>query len=1149
MEGFDAVRRLARVKHDEALKEARNVPTAAALLEAATKITGIHRQPVPAGDSVLQGGDAILVPGAQSIFYNEAVDAALAAFYQAHEFAHNWLDDEAAGACSEKDLDVSVPEERAPLGLQRVEGYGPRERRETQANVFAREFLLPIPEARRLYVEEKLNASDIAKCLGIPPALAFQQLAFALLIPEELPDPDGESERPPAMPPPLDDSQRKAAEIESGPLLLEAGPGTGKTRTLIACIETLLNRGVDPSHILALTFSNKAAGEMRERVAISSPSAASAIWAGTFHAFGLEILRKWGHLIGLPNEVRLCDPSDALLLLETELPALPLDHYLRLSDPLLDLQFILTAISRAKDELRTPADYAAYGEAMMEAAGNDEERQIAAEKVMEVAEVYATYEKLLRDKQLVDLADLINRSIELLQSHPEALAELRQQYMHVLVDEYQDVNRASAVFLKLIADDGKNLWVVGDARQSIYRFRGASPQNIREFERDFPGCKRMALDTNYRSQQHVVRLVEAFAPRMRASAGGLPARWEAQRGDDGGTLTMEVASDLAAEAAGLADEIERNRAAGIPYRDQGILCRSHTQLARFAALLEAQDIPILYLGDLFERPEIRDLLSILSFVSEPARGGLLRVASFPEYAIPLEDVRAVLKFATVADRTPLAAIRRLPEIQDISEPGCRGLERLAAHLEGVEIKTPPSWLLSAYVFDRSRYLAPLLADSGVKSQQQRIAIYQLLQFALEQDTGNRALRGDPKRHLLRWIRRLEILGDERQLRQMPAVANAIDAVRLMTVHASKGLEFRAVYLPGLGAQIFPATPKYTPCPPPVGMLPDDPSDAHKAEEECLFFVAMSRARDVLCLSRAERYSAARQMGPSPHLLDVAGHLPSSPQGPARWTAGGPVLGFPAPVRALARTGGEHPAEDLDQYLRCPRQYLYQRILDLSGAREDTAYVNFHRCVYHVLRAINHRPEGTAFPTAPEALAQLDAIWQERGPVKHPYNGLYWEAAVDIIQRAVARGERSVPSSTPAAWKVPRPGGTNIVVRPDHVEMVRGGVIVRRLRTGRAPKKVTPDPVFALYHAGAAAAHPGMKIQLETHFLTGDESVPVELKPKMISDRLQKYDDAIASIASGHFPADPKDDRECPRCPQYFICAALPPIGTGSDGNT
>jgi DNA helicase II / ATP-dependent DNA helicase PcrA len=1144
MENFDAVRRLARAKYCEARPETSAIATAASLLDAAAQLTGIHREPVSAGDALLQGGEAILVPSAQSIFYNASVDPALAVFYQAHEFAHHWLDDAAAGACSAKELNVSAPEERAPLGLQRVEGYGPRERRETQANVFAREFLLPAPEARRLYLDQHLGATEIAAHIGVPVALAYQQLGLALLVPELTDDEPEESE--PRQMPALDDSQREAAEADNGPLLLEAGPGTGKTRTLVSRIETLLKRGVDPTHILALTFSNKAAGEMRERVNLSSPAAAAAIWAGTFHAFGLEILRKWAHLIAIPKDVRLVDPSDALLMLETELPSLPLNHYLRLSDPALDLQHILSAISRAKDELVTPAAYRAYGERMLASAGTDDDARLAAEKVLEVAAIYEAYEALLRRAQVVDFPDLINRSIELLDAHPAALTELRERYQHVLVDEYQDVNRASAVLLKQIAGDGTNLWVVGDARQSIYRFRGASPANIRQFDTDFPGSRRLALDTNYRSQQHVVRLVEAFAPRMRASVGGLPAQWQAKRGAQGGKVLMEIASDLAAEAAGLALEIERQRKQGIPYRDQAILCRSHTQLARFAALLEAQGIPILYLGDLFERPEIRDLLSLLSLLCEPERGGLLRVASFPEYLIPLVDVRAVLAFAELAKCDPVAALRRLAEVDNLTKSGCRGLECLASHLAGIDIRTPPAWFLSSYLFDRSRYLATLLADAGVAGQQRRLAIYQLLQFALEYDAAGQPLGGDPKRRLLRWIRRLEILGDERQLRQMPAAANGIDAVRMMTVHASKGLEFDAVYLPGLGTQIFPLSPRYNPCPPPTGMLPDDPADAHEAEEQCLFFVAMSRARDVLCLSRAERYSNARRTAASALLLEIASHLPSSPEGSPRWQEAGPRLEIAAPVTALARAGGSHAAEDLDQYLRCPRQYLYQRILDLSGAREDTAYVSFHRCVYHVLRWINHRSDGTPFPAAAQAIAELEVVWAERGPTDHPYNGLYWAAALDIIQRAVNRGANASTSSAPAIWDIPRAGGGSIRLRPDHVEITQGGVTVRRLRTGRPPKKVVIDPIYALYHAGAEAAHPGARIQIETHFLTADESVPIVMKPKMIGDRLEKYDDAIAGIAAGHFPADPKDERACPRCPQYFICAGLPPLDATAD---
>jgi len=1143
MENFDAVRRLARTKHGETRKEAGNVLTAASLLVAAAKVTGIHCLAVPEGDSLLQGGEAILVPSAQSIFYNESVGYQVASFYQAHEFAHYWLDDAAVGACSSKEVNVNTPDEQVPLGIQRVEGYGPRERRETQANVFAREFLLPIREARRLYVEEQLSALEISESVGVPITLVYQQLALALLIPEEVVI-EGK-DKIPRQAQTHDESQRQAAEVENGPLLLEAGPGTGKTRTLISRIETLLKRSIEPANILALTFSNKAAGEIRERIEVASPNAAAAIWAGTFHAFGLEILRKWGHLIGLPKDVRLVDPNNALFLLETALPNLHLNYYLNLMDPAIDLQHILIAISRAKDELISPAAYRTYGESMVAIAGANEDERIAGEKVLEVAGVYEAYERLLRESQVVDFADLINQSIELLNSQPVALAELRIQYNHILVDEYQDVNHACAVLLKLLAGDGKNLWVVGDARQSIYRFRGASPKNIREFERDFPKSQRMALDTNYRSQEHVVRLIEAFAPKMLASVGGLPPLWRAHRGSQGGDLKMEVASDLGAESVGLAQEIERQRARGIPYKDQAILCRSHTQLARFASLLEAQGIPVLYLGDIFERPEIRDLLSLLSFVSEPERGGLLRVAAFPEYSIPLSDVRSVLSYSEFAQCEPLVAIRRLSEIRDLTEAGRIGLEKLVSHLEGVGFATSPSWFLSAYLFDRSRYLAPSLDDPEFGSQRRRLAVFQLIQFALEQDNVNQAVKGDPKRRLLGWIRRLEILGDERQLRQMPAAANDMEAVRMLTVHSSKGLEFGTVYLPGLGTQMFPTSQRYNPCPPPIGMLSDDPSEAYKAEEECIFFVAISRARDFLCLSRAERYSAAKKTSVSSHLLHIAPYLPSSPEGLARWNKLGPILDPPPPVLALARTTGDHAGEDLDQYLRCPRQYLYQRILGLSGAREDTAYISFHRCVYHVLRWMNHRADGTPFPQSAEISSELKSVWQEQGPLQHPYNLLYWKAATEIIARAVARGARTSISSIQPIWNLIRPGGVSIKIRPDHVEVAQGLVLVRRIRTGRPPKTITIDPIYALYHAGAAAAYPGAQIKVDTHFLTTDDTVDIELKAKIIGDRLQKYDAAVADIVAGQFPAEPKDERLCPRCPQYFICAALPPLGAES----
>ena len=772
---------------------------------------------------------------------------------------------------------------------------------------------------------------------------------------------------------------------------------------------------------------------------------------------------------------------------------------------------------------------------MLAAAGCDTDAVERAEKAIEVAEVFAAYEELLEDRGVVDFADLIVKPVQLLQDDPEVGEALRVQYKWVLVDEYQDVNRASGVLLKLLVGEEKNVWAVGDARQSIYRFRGASPVNIRSFEDDFRGAKRLSLDVNYRSQVPIVELFARFAQKMRTNVGGLPPIWTASHGDQGGKVLMNVATDLDAEAAGLADGIRLRCEEGIAFRNQAVLCRSHTYLARFALRLEELDIPVLYLGDLFERQEIRDLLSLISFTCEPERGGLLRLAVLPEYGIPLQDVLAVLGFAADEDIYPLQAIARIDEIRGVTDAGARGLELLRSHQDFVQQGTPAAALLFEYLFTRSRYLDAVLAEDTVSGACKRVAIFQLLQFAIEyQPTGN----GNPRQQMLQWIRRLETFGDERQLRQMPSSASGIDAVRLLTVHASKGLEFGAVHLPALGKSIFPTSPKSSPCPPPDGMLSEDPRLTHAEEEECLFFVAMSRARDFLCLSRAERYSVTRKTSPSNLLLGLAAHLPNAPNGLPQWCDVGSVEQEENALLHLAADQEVHKAEDLDQYIRCPRTYLYQRILDLSGARDDSAYVQFHRAVYSVLRWMGEE-SATTTVSLEAATARLDVAWEEIGPVDHPYEAVYRDAANDIVIRAVARRTSGVEILDADDWLIQRPSG-QIRLRPDHVERGVDGLVVRRLRTGRPSKKLDDD-IYALYLY--AARQELSQARVEALFLTTDEAKPVSMSDNVIAKRLAKYDSAIAGIRKGLFPAKP-NDRTCPRCPQYFICSAVPPTAPG-----
>jgi Zn-dependent peptidase ImmA (M78 family) len=312
---WDELRLEARRRRAEVLgvaTDAPRIPSARAVLESADRLTGIERLPLPHDDALLGGALATLDYEQLLILIDDTVEERLACFYQAHEYAHFWLHG-GLRTCAGSDLDPEAAEEAIPLGVERVEGYGPLERREREANVFAREFLLPTDALRRWFVEDNLDAGGIAERVALPEGLVMQQLARALLTPEigpALAAAGAQIDRP------LDPSQAAAASAPHGPLLVRAGPGTGKTRTLVGRVTYLLEVGALPESILALTFSNRAAEEMRARLAVAHPDVAQRIWMGTFHAFGLELLRKYGSHLGLPPRPTVLDPVDAIALLQ-----------------------------------------------------------------------------------------------------------------------------------------------------------------------------------------------------------------------------------------------------------------------------------------------------------------------------------------------------------------------------------------------------------------------------------------------------------------------------------------------------------------------------------------------------------------------------------------------------------------------------------------------------------------------------------------------------------------------------------------------------------------------------------------------------------------------------------------------------------------
>ena len=1119
MSTWGEVRQLAWQRHQELAGPGDALAPAAQLIDAAAAATRLTLIPVPLGDVLLNGAEAAYDHERREIYYAEETAEPVARFHVAHEFAHHWLD-EAGAACAACDLDATAPSEPDDALGGEVGAYSPKERAEALANVYAREFLVPREKLRRRCLGGDFVAETIAAELGVPVDLVMHQLADALLLPEAAPEPP---RRPEAEP---DDSQREAIECGPGPRLVRAGPGSGKTRTLVGRVARLISRGEDPSSILALTYSNLSAQDLASRIRAAVGERATAVWSGTFHAYGLELLRKYGAAIGYTRPPKLLDRTDSLMLLEELLPRLGLQHYLNLIDPVLPLKSLLGAIGRAKDELVSPDRYAELARAMRDAATTGDAEE-AADKAIEVARVYAVYDLTLRDRGLVDFGDLVALPAAMLRDDEETRDAVRAERAHVLVDEYQDMNYASSQLLKQIVTPGRGPWVVGDVRQAIYRFRGASPLNMTRFFTDFPGAAPTDLSVNYRSGGVIVRAFETFGRQMVAGKASPQKALTPHRGEHTGAITYDIAATREAEAVGIAERIQAHVAAGGRYADHTVLARSHITLVRLVRHFERCNIPCLYFGDFFERTEVQDLLALLSLVAEPHGPALMHVAQFPQYGVSHDDLAAVFAWRRTQKLSALDALRRLDEIGGVSADGRARFARLLADVSFADWPIHAHRFLSQYLFGRTEPLRRLLADRTVGGQQRLLAVYQLLQFAFAFKPPKGA---DPKRAFLDHVRRLEVLDEEKQLRQLPAAARDINAVRLMTAHASKGLEFPVVHVASLGKGQFPMKKQGESCPPPAGMILADNLMTKDAEEESLFFVAMSRAKDHLHLSRTKKNGGVG-VTPSPFLDPIAGHLGGPVDGSARWVDAGPG-DAPHPRLAAGPSRATWAAHELEAYERCPRQFYYEFVLGLPGTDERSVYLRFVSAIRGSISWMRSVPAADLRRAG--VAARFETDWSANWPAEDPLAPLYRPIAWQMVEHAV---DAMDGDSMPHERTVRLPdSGTVVSCNADGIHRTANGPVVLRLKSGRLAKRGEKAKTKFDLVQTAVCADDGVESVTLTHvsLMTGDRESKNTTREKL-AQTLKELEVIVQAVANGEFDPAPARDDECPTCPYFFVC--------------
>lgn len=1139
MNHWDSIRLKARQMRRVVLAETGGDASAQAMLRAVAKLTGIGSQGLPAKDPLLYKAVAVLHSG--MVWFNEELDEWERIFNQIHEYAHHWQHQENF-VCYRPDVDAEASEDAIAVGSQKVDGYGPHERRELEANVFAREFLLPGDELRKRFLAGE-NAAQIAATTGMPEGMVIHCLMRGILGIELEEIVQNQTEKIQAAKR-KDDEQDEAATAglkefkensRESVVLVDAGPGTGKTRTLIKRISHLTGeRGINSSHILALTFSNKAAEEIYVRVRAETNRDMSNAWMGTFHKFGLDLIRRYYDKAGVSSNPKVIDALDARLLLEQNLGLLKLRHYRSLTNPNSSLKQILNAISRAKDALMSPGEFRRRAEQDYKNAEDKEEKK-KAEKALETAYAYEVYENLLTDRNWLDYGDLLFRAVRLLNEHEDVREQQRKQYRHILVDEYQDVNIASRILLKRLADDGSGLWVVGDVRQAIYRFIGASPTNILLLTtEDFPDARVIKLNTNYRSQKPVVKVFAACAKAV--NGDGVEEDWEVAREEAGADIKYFVSSDEKTEAADLTEEIKRLAAEGVEFRHQAVLCRRHDDLARLSVAMENAGIPVLYLGNFFERPEIRDLLTIVAITTASDGGALFRLANFKEYESDREDVKSLTDYVLGNQYRFPGALKRVAEVEGLSANGGAKLTLLAEHFKNFHPNSSAWNVLSQYLFVKSEYLRFLAAETSVRGKQKRLAIYQLLLLAHQlRDEFGEPEGGDPKRQFLDYVRHLRIVGEDKQLRQTPGWADDVNAVRLLTIHAAKGLEWSAVHLPTLSNGKFPASKQPDKSPLSKTKSPEKSENWEDEEENCLFFVALSRARDYLRLYRARQYDF-REKHPSRLLKFIEGELP-----PAICK---PPERVPPPARTvtekrIVKVKREYVEHRLEIYRQCPLEYEYRYVLGINSQRSEMPMSKTRLCVYRVGEAIKAEQKANRAVTLEFAERKLMEEWSQTGPATHPYETEYRAEAEKMIKTIVERHPNNEARIFQPDWKVELENGI-VIVRPDFVDLIEEDgkmtLVVEKLNFGSMPEKMPLEDLYALLDIAAEQTYPELKRQIKISYMTDGQSMVLPINSSWRKNSVKNYEKAIDGILDENF--SPKIDKErCPFCSHYTMCSS------------
>jgi len=956
----------------------------------------------------------------------------------------------------------------------------------------------------------------------------------------------------------LNKQQGEAVTHKEGPLLIIAGAGTGKTTVIARRIAWLLSEGLcKTDEILALTFTDKAAHEMLERVDILVPYGYTDIWVSTFHAFGDKLLRENALVAGINPDFKVLTRPEAAVFFRERLFEFNLTHFRPLADPTRFIEAMISLFNRAKDEDISVKEYTDYAQGLLiKAKQNPEDTALKeeAEQQMELALAYTKYQQLLAKEGLVDFGNQFYQALRLLRERPSVLKKYQKQFKYILVDEFQDTNFAQFQIVKLLAAGNGNITVVADDDQCIYRWRGAAYSNVLNFIETFPEAKKVSLIQNYRSCQGILdsayRLIQNNNPERFEVKAGIDKKLIADRKDTGRIRHMHFDTS-SAEADWVAGLIKEKVSSGdCKFRDFAILVRSNSGAQPFLQALNMQDIPWQFSGNqgLYSREEVKLCISFLRVVANLSDSlNLYYLASSEIYKLNLSDLTLCMHYARRRNRSLISVFKELDsigELEDIGDQTREVIERILSDLDKfleISRNQTSGRLLYSFLTDTG-YLKQLTAEQNLESETK---IQNLARFFGMVRDFELVAREDRVINFIVYLNLLIDAGDD-----PPTVEADLDsdAVNVLTIHKSKGLEFKSVFLVSLVNGRFPVSRRSQALELPEALIKEilPEGDFHLQEERRLFYVGMTRSKDELHLTSAADYGGKRSRRVSSFVHEALEEKVCDKE-KIKTDAIQAITRF-APTSESRKISREIIPDQqvlslsyyqIDDYLTCPLKYKYVNILRVPIMEYHT--VIYGRAMHEaVCKFFQYR-----LAKKEMELSRLLEIFKQSFDPQGFLEKRHQEERFRIGEQALGNfyeKEKKNPSRPKSveeefAFKFEN---NRIVGRFDRIDLEDQGAVIIDFKTSaitrqqEADKRTKESKQMLLYALAYKNIFRQMPRRVELYFLESGIVGSIAFKEDDLKKITSKIREVSAGIRQQRYPAAPAF-RACSYCAYKQVC--------------